>query len=390
MRINNNPMAVDAQRNLMLSGVALAKSVERLSSGLRINRAADDAAGLSISEKLRTQVRGLAQAQKNAQDGISMIQTAEGAMTEIHDMLQRMRELSIQAANDTLGSQDRQAINTELQQLKTEIDAVRDRTKFNGKALLTGSLLTSQDVANSTAAAGTVVVAGTNTSITKVDVSQARAGDTYTITNNAGVLTLTRASDGASTQFTLAAIGAGGSQVIDFGYLGVKITVSSVSGETAANVGTGLNGLTVATASGSGSANFQVGAQSTDSMTVGFNQVSVSALGLTTALSDFNANYMNSTAVSYAQALTNALDSAISTLSDLRSNLGASQNRLEHAINNIAVSYENTVAAESRIRDADMAQEMATFTRNQILQQAGMAILAQANQVPQSVLTLLR
>jgi flagellin len=388
MRINNNPMAVDAQRNLMLSGVALAKSVERLSSGLRINRAADDAAGLSISEKLRTQVRGLAQAQKNAQDGISMIQTAEGAMTEIHDMLQRMRELSIQAANDTLGSQDRQAINTELQQLKTEIDAVRDRTKFNGKALLTGSLVTSQS--GGTAAAGTVVVAGTNTSITKVDVSQARAGDTYTITNNAGVLTLTRSSDGSSTQFTLSAIGANGSQVIDFGSLGVKITVSSVAGETAANIGTGLNGLTVVTGAGSGSANFQVGAQATDTMTVGFNQVSISALGLTTALSDFNANYMNSTAVSYAQALTNALDSAISTLSDLRSNLGASQNRLEHAINNIAVSYENTVAAESRIRDADMAQEMATFTRNQILQQAGMAILAQANQVPQSVLTLLR
>lgn len=388
MRINNNPMAVDAQRNLMLSGVALAKSVERLSSGLRINRAADDAAGLSISEKLRTQVRGLAQAQKNAQDGISMIQTAEGAMTEIHDMLQRMRELSIQAANDTLGSQDRQAINTELQQLKTEIDAVRDRTKFNGKALLTGALITSQS--GGTAQAGTVVVAATNTSITKVDVSQARAGDTYTITNNAGVLTLTRASDGASTQFTLGAIGAGGSQVIDFGYLGVKITVSSVSGETAANVGTGLNGLTVITGAGSGSANFQVGAQATDTMTVGFNQVSISALGLTTALSNFNTNYMNSTAVSYAQALTNALDSAISTLSDIRSNLGASQNRLEHAINNIAVSYENTVAAESRIRDADMAQEMATFTRNQILQQAGMAILAQANQVPQSVLTLLR
>jgi flagellin len=388
MRINNNPMAVDAQRNLMLSGVALAKSVERLSSGLRINRAADDAAGLSISEKLRTQVRGLAQAQKNAQDGISMIQTAEGAMTEIHDMLQRMRELSIQAANDTLGSQDRQAINTELQQLKTEIDAVRDRTKFNGKALLTGSLVTSQS--GGTAAAGTVVVAGTNTSITKVDVSQARAGDTYTITNNAGVLTLTRSSDGSSTQFTLSAIGANGSQVIDFGSLGVKITVSSVAGETAANIGNGLNGLTVVTGAGSGSANFQVGAQATDTMTVGFNQVSISALGLTTALSNFNANYMNSTAVSYAQALTNALDSAISTLSDLRSNLGASQNRLEHAINNIAVSYENTVAAESRIRDADMAQEMATFTRNQILQQAGMAILAQANQVPQSVLTLLR
>src|SRR5581483_6132910 len=171
MFVNHNIFALDAQRNLEATGSSLAKSVERLSSGLRINRAADDAAGLSISEKLRSQVRGLDQAQRNAQDGISMIQTAEGAMNEVHDMLQRMRELSLQAANDTLTGNDRGAINTELQQLKQEIDGVRDSTKFNGKALLTGALATTLDTANSTAQAGTVVVAGTNTSISSVNVA---------------------------------------------------------------------------------------------------------------------------------------------------------------------------------------------------------------------------
>ena len=390
MFVNHNVYSLDAQRNLAASGVSLAKSVERLSSGLRINRAADDAAGLSISEKLRSQIRGLDQAQRNAQDGISMIQTAEGAMTEVHDMLQRMRELSIQAANDTLTDNDRAAIDVEMQQLKTEIDSVRDRTKFNGKALLTGALSTTQS--GGTAMAGTVVVAGTNTSITQVDVSGAKSGDTFTLANAAGVLTLTRSSDGASTQFTLGALAAGGSQVADFGSLGVKITISSVSGETAANIGGGLDTLTVTTAAGSGSANFQVGAQAGDQMTVAFSQTDVSSLGFSAALTAFS-NAVNTThtgQVTAATNLTNALDTAIQRLSTTRANLGASQNRLEHAINNIAVSSENTTAAESRIRDADMAKEMATFSRNQILNQAGTAILAQANQVPQGVLSLLR
>ncbi|MFN0073314.1 MAG: flagellin, partial [Chloroflexota bacterium] len=150
MRINTNIQAIDAQRNMLATQNSMSKSIEKLSSGLRINRAADDAAGLSISEKLRAQVRGLAQAQRNAQDGISMIQTAEGALTEVHDMMQRMRELSIQASNDTLSSQDSAAINTEVQQLRAEVDSIRDRTKFNGKALLTGSLLTTLGGATAT------------------------------------------------------------------------------------------------------------------------------------------------------------------------------------------------------------------------------------------------
>jgi flagellin len=178
--------------------------------------------------------------------------------------------------------------------------------------------------------------------------------------------------------------------VADFGSLGVKITISSVAGDSAANIGAGLAGDTVITAAGSGSANFQVGAQASDTMSVAFGAVDISALGLTTSLSNYNTQYSTNTAVTAAQALTNALDTAIATLSNSRSTLGASQNRLEHAINNIAVSHENTVAAESRIRDADVAHEMAGFTRNQILQQAGTAILAQANQVPQGVLSLLR
>ncbi len=390
MFVNHNIYALDAQRNLAATGMSLSKSVERLSSGLRINRAADDAAGLSISEKLRSQIRGLDQAQRNAQDGISMIQTAEGAMTEVHDMLQRMRELSIQAANDTLTDNDRAAIDVEMQQLKTEIDSVRDRTKFNGKALLTGALSTTQS--GGTAMAGTVVVAGTNTSITQVDVTAAKPGDTFTIANAAGVLTLTRSSDGASAQFTLGAIAAGGSQVADFGFLGVKITISSVSGETAANIGGGLDTLTVTTAAGSGSANFQVGAQAGDQMTVAFSQTDVASLGFGAALTAFSTavNTTHTGQVTAATNLTTALDTAIQRLSTTRANLGASQNRLEHAINNIAVSSENTTAAESRIRDTDMAKEMATFSRNQILNQAGTAILAQANQVPQGVLSLLK
>src|SRR5919204_1899992 len=182
MRINTNVEAFNAQRNLSTTASNYAKSVEKLSSGLRINRAGDDAAGLSISEKLRSQVRGLGQAQRNAQDGISMIQTAEGAMNEVHDMLQRMRELSLQAANDTLTGSDRGAINTELQQLKTEVDSVRDRTKFNGQALLTGALSTTQS--GGTLANGPLagVGGGGNTSslaLSNVDVSSAQAGQSF-------------------------------------------------------------------------------------------------------------------------------------------------------------------------------------------------------------------
>lgn len=395
MRVNNNIMAVDAQRNLVLNAMSLSKSVERLSSGLRINRAADDAAGLSISEKLRSQVRGLAQAQRNAQDGISMIQTAEGALNEVHAILQRIRELAVQAANDTLSSEDRTNINAELQQLKQEINNISNTTRFNGKQLLTGSLLTTLGGATGTdLVVGDVLsTTGGTAMVTAIDVSGARPGETYTLTGSGTSLTLTRGSDSVSQTLTVSALGANGSGTLDFSALGVKITLQADSGgKTAAGIVTDLTAAaddTIVTQAGSGSANFQIGAGASDSISVSFLRVDISSSGLSsldTALTNFN----TSQTVAYAQALITATDSAITSVNSTRSTIGAVQNRLEHTIANLGVAHENTLAAESRIRDVDMAAEMVTFTKTQILQQAGTAILAQANQVPQTVLTLLR
>jgi flagellin len=388
LRINQNIAALNAHRNLVATDNALSKSLERLSSGFRINRAADDAAGLAISEKLRAQVRGLAQAIRNAQDGISMIQTAEGALNEVHAMLQRMRELALQAANDTLSAEDRAAINQEIQQLRAEIDNVSGRTTFNGKKLLDGSLVTSL-AATSELRDNLAVTGGTESAfVTKVDVSAARPGTTYTLTGSGTSLTLTRA-DGVAQTITVSAISAGGSQVLDFSQLGVRITVASSGGISAANLVTALTAAandTITTASGSGSANFQVGPAAGDSISVSFAKVDVAALGLTTALDNFNTTQ----SVANAQALVTAVDSAVNTVSTQRGKYGAAQNRLEHTVASLGVAQENMSAAESRIRDVDMAQEMVQFTRNQILLQAGTAMLAQANAAPQVVLQLLR
>lgn len=391
MRINTNIQAVDAQRNLMATSFKMTKSIEKLSSGLRINRAADDAAGLSISEKLRAQIRGLSQALRNAQDGISMFQTAEGALTEVHDMLQRMRELSIQASNDTLSSGDATGINTEIQQLRAEIDAIRDRTKFNGKSLLTGSLLTTLagTTANDLVVNDTIVNGTTDSAVaTAIDVSSAQSGKTFTFTGTGTSLTLTRSGDNVAQTVTVGAIGANGSLALDFNALGVEVTLVSTAGMTAAGVVVGFtqaaNDTIVTT--GTGSANFQIGANAGDSLSVSFSDVSISALSLTTSLD----NYNTSQSVANAQALITALDSAINSVSTTRSGLGARQNRLEHTIASLAVTHENLTASESRVRDADVADELVSFTKLQILQQAGTAILAQANAIPQTVLTLLR
>jgi flagellin len=400
MRINNNIMAVDAQRNLSMTAMSLSKSVERLSSGLRINRAADDAAGLSISEKLRSQVKGLAQASRNAQDGISMIQTAEGALTEVHGMLQRMRELSIQGANDTLSTEDREAISLELTQLEDEITDIRGRTKFNGQELLTGNLSTQLDAGNSTAdnvaSYNSANGNGNTTSVTltDLDVSGAEAGKTYTLAANGSSLTL---SDGDVTQeiainANMADGTAGNTQAFNFDKLGVSFTVNETAGAgtgaTAANVATSLAALTAMTEAGSAAAQFQIGADQGQNVTVNFNEVAVGAGSLD--ISDELATFAADLDATSADALVAALDTAIEFVSEQRANLGAFQNRLEHTIANVGVAHENLLASESRIRDADMAQEMVSFTRSQILQQAGTSILGQANQVPQSVLSLLR
>ncbi len=381
--IVTNVGAINAQRNLNATSLKMGKVLEKLSSGYRINRAADDAAGLGISEKMRSQIRGNQQALRNAQDGISMIQTAEGAMDEIHSILQRARELAVQAANGTMDAAARTSIGTELVQLQQEIDRIASTTQFNGRFLLNGSLTTTQS--GGTAQAGTVVVAGTNTSITKVDVSGAAPGTTFTLSAAANALTVDD-GNGNSQTITVGDIAAGGSSVLTFDKFGIKITVASVDGETGANVAGGLDGETIITAAGDGSAVFQVGANVGNTMAVSFEDVSAqSGLGLSVWTAD--------TVVADLTAANNVIteiDAAIDTLNTRRSNLGAAQNRLEHTIASLGVAVENLTASESRIRDADIAALSSQMVSSQILQQAGVAVLAQANQSAQAVLSLLR
>ncbi|MFN0070369.1 MAG: flagellin, partial [Chloroflexota bacterium] len=333
---------------------------------------------------------GLAQAQRNAQDGISMLQTAEGALTEVHDMLQRMRELSIQASNDTLSSQDASGVNVEIQQLRAEIDAIRSRTRFNGMNLLTGTLVTSLAGATATdLVVNDAVDAASSTIASAIDVTGARSGATFTMTSTAaGTLTMTRSGDLVAQTINVAAIAANGTQMLDFATLGVKVTLSSAGGVSAANIIAGLvagaNDTVVTT--GTGSASFQIGPNAGDSLSVSFVDMSVAGLGLTTVLD----NYNTTQSVANAQAMITAVDTAVQAVSIMRGGLGARQNRLEHTIASLGVTHENLSASESRIRDADVAAEMVNFTKLQILQQAGTAILAQANQIPQNVLTLLR
>ncbi|TYP50921.1 flagellin Hag [Thermosediminibacter litoriperuensis] len=295
MRINHNISALNTYRQLSINNTYMAKSLEKLSSGLRINRAGDDAAGLAISEKMRGQIRGLEMAQKNAQDGISLIQTAEGALNEVHSILQRMRELAVQAANDTNTDVDRQELQKEVDQLAQEITRIANTTEFNTKRLLDGSADSTSGVAS---AADLVFHIGANEgqkltlSITAMDA------------NSLGV------DDGTGSAATN-----GGDATVNGGI--------DISTQTAAD-----------------------------------------------------------------SAIT-AINDAIETVSAERAKLGAYQNRLEHTINNLGTAAENLTAAESRIRDVDMAKEMMEFTKQNILQQAATAMLAQANMMPQTVLKLL-
>ncbi len=400
VRINTNIEALNAQRNLSTTAATFAKSVEKLSSGLRINRAADDAAGLAISQKLQAQVTGLNQAQRNAQDGVSMVQTAEGALQEVHTMLNRIRELAVEASNSTLSSTDAASVSTEITALRAEINRIAGATTFNGQSILTNALTVNQN----TAAAGSLVVgAALNTtatsSIAAIDVSGAKASTTYTLTSAAGgVVTLTDATGNSQTVTLAATIGTTGSETINFGNLGVKITVVGASAKTAGDLATDLAAVAnnkIATGVGAG-ANFQVGANASDSMTVNFADARMSATGYGTLSTDID-TFANATStnagvgiVAAAQALITSTDTGIGYVSKIRGDLGAVQNRLEHTVASISVASENLNASMSRIKDLDVASEMVNFTKTQILQQAGTAILAQANSAPQNILTLLR
>jgi len=390
MRINHNIAALNTYRQLTAGTNAASKSMEKLSSGLRINRAGDDAAGLAISEKMRGQIRGLEMASKNAQDGISLIQTAEGALNETHSILQRMRELAVQAANDTNTDADRQELQKEIDQLIQEIDRIGNTTEFNTKKLIDGSKsgVTEQlgnvkfdnqgDASVFTAvAAQTPSVLGTpgteadetvNVKITDYDA----VGGTYTLTwttqnGDTGTIAGIAAAGGAQTINT----SAGGSYTLTLGALSIDDIGKEATFTSRASVETYTDNTL----------SFQIGANSSQTMNVDINDMRAAAL---------HVDDINVSSATSAQASISAINKAIEVVSAQRSKLGAFQNRLEHTINNLGASQENLTAAESRIRDVDMAKEMMEFTKNNILSQAAQAMLAQANQQPQGVLQLLR
>jgi len=394
LQINTNIMAINAQHMLAMNSAKYARALERLSSGLRINRAADDAAGLAVSEKLKAQVRGTEQASRNAQDGISMIQTGEGALVEVDDMMQRMRELAVEAANGTLGASDLGQINQELQQLQAEVTAVAQRTQFNGQNLLSGSLVTTQGAASTVKVGAQYNTTGGNSSIVAVDVSKAAPNTTFNLTSPAaGQLTLTNATTNVAQTLTLSNLAANSTGTLNFAQIGVSLQVSTdAGGKTANGLATDLTGGTVITAAGTGSAQFQVGANAGNTLSVAFKEIDLTGAtgdtgldGLATALTNFNTTQ----SAANATALITAVDGALNSVNTQRANLGAFQNRLEHNINSLAVADTNLNASESRIADADVAQETTNMVSAQILVQAGESVLSQANQAPQGALSLL-
>ena len=488
MRIQHNIAALNSYRNLTGNNNAVAKNLEKLSSGYRINRAGDDAAGLAISEKMRAQITGLNTAQKNAQDGVSLVQTAEGALTEVHSMLNRMVELADQSANGTYDNEvDRANLQKEIASLKDEIDRIADSTNFNGINLLDGSLsATKLDLNKASTLGGNGITVQENAAIaatSEFTVGAGAAGQEHTLTveyaDENGTLhsvDLKYTSDATPTTNTKnikdAIAKSELASVFDVTETGNKFTLTSkVAGEggakltaikttdqtgTAVNAGKvtegknatvtaqgqgaiqdgdkiTLNGKTyqfvkdVDTEVADGATAVLIGKDSADTMvnlnkalesagieaTLAGNNITFAALnngkGLTLQIGDTSEDFnqmtvsvgdMHTVALGIAdidistqagaKAAVDKIKSAINSVSSTRGDLGAIQNRLEHTINNLSVTAENMTAAESRIRDVDMANEMMAYTKNNILVQSSQAMLAQANQLPQGVLQLLQ
>ena len=398
MIINHNLNAMNAHRNMGSTTVSQGKSMEKLSSGLRINRAGDDAAGLAISEKMRSQIRGLNQASRNAQDGISMIQTAEGALSETQAIGQRMRELAVQSANGTYTDEDRELINQEFNQLKSEIDRIANDTEFNGSKVLngdksgekiefdTGSITstaatggTSLDAANAvnvflktelenvnTLGEGTfhlkLTVDGDEAKIELTDTSKFNDNKEYVVDS----ITVDISKDEEQT------ITLGGA---DFKLAKLKTHIKDAQVET---VDLTLNNKVTEKTDG---VELQVGANKDQMIGVSIGNMGSRELGL---------GGVNVSTAEDAKDAIGRLDEAVSRISAQRADLGAAQNRLEHTIASTDNTAENLQAAESRIRDVDMAKEMMNLTKLNVLQQASQSMLAQANQAPQQVLSILR
>lgn len=365
MRINNNIMAMNTHRQYAINNDNMAKATEKLSSGYRINNAGDDAAGLAISEKMRAQIRGLDMASKNSEDAISLVQTAEGALTETQAILQRMRELAVQSASDTNeDTVDRVALQAEYAQLTTEIDDIADDTKFNDMSLLTGGFGVSVNDTASTVydEVGVASVTATGSAL-----------ETYTFADDGTDLTVS-SSDGTSVTIAGGTLSAG-AQTVSISQYGISIELTD--GFTAA----GLDGRNIVMGAGSGG-QIQTGANQNQVMDIAIGNMTSGAAGLNVAGSSVGSR-------ADAQDAITTVNSAINEVSAERAKLGAMQNRLEHKINNLDTSSENLSSAESRIRDVDMAAEMTQYTQTSILVQAATSMLAQANSAPQSVLKLL-
>ena len=393
MIINHNMNALNAHRNMGINNTAAGKSMEKLSSGLRINRAGDDAAGLAISEKMRGQIRGLTQASRNSADGISMIQTAEGALNETTNILQRMRELAVQASNDTNTTSDREEIQKEINALTEEVDRIANNTEFNTQKLLNGS---------KSGEAGDLV---------REEVAEKKGEFTITLAKDLAekdrlvvdgkVIKFDQAADVADTDAIKAKLE---------NVLGKKYTIEVTDKKNiklTQNIGTdkdefkvSLNGNDLGdkakvTKEGvthrdeetsDGKVSVQVGANAEQSMSIEIGDMRAEALNITNAkgkgLSVESAEDAN-------EAIT-AFDAALNAVSSQRANLGAVQNRLEYTISNLDNTAENLTSAESTLRDVDMAKEMMEYSKNNILNQAAQAMISQANQQPQNVLQLLR
>ncbi len=393
VQIATNVAAINAQRNLSVTGIKMGKVLEKLSSGFRINRAADDAAGLGISEKMRAQIRGSSQAVRNAQDGISMLQTAEGAMDEVHSIVQRMRELAVQAANGTYAENgaERTSIGQEILQLKNEIDRIASSTKFNGQNLLTGTLSGSLDAASEFEVGVQLNTTGGAAAVTTMDVAGAKA-QLYTFSGAGTSLTLTGA-DGSAQTITVLAIAANSIGALNFSNLGVSISLAATAaGKT--DVGLVTDAIAAAndtfTVTGTGSAQLQVGANNGDNLSISFDNMQTVQLGAATNLNTIITNDQNVSTIALAQTMLTELDGAIGDVNSQRGELGAVQNRLESVVRSLGVAVENLSAAESRIRDADVAELSSMMVSQQILQQAGISVLSQANQAPQAALALLQ
>jgi len=404
MVVQHNLTAMNSNRLLGLTTASQAKSTEKLSSGYKINRAADDASGLAISEKMRKQIRGLTQASSNAQDGISAVQTAEGALTEVHDMLQRMNELAVKAANETQSESDREYIQSEVDQLVTEIDRVATTTKFNEIYLLKGTNSdegvgkSTYTVATANLASvdtqGSAAVDATNGKLTIAMTAQTGAGSNSDVkgtgvevsgrvyTYSAAAITDTSTSTSqvfnsmdemlSAIKKDLATVDGVGADVMNINAVTDEQGIQSIVMSTFADLNKGL------------STGLHVGADSSTDNKIGLNIQAMSArsLGINGLRVD-GTNSMNATAA------IDTIASAIKIVSSQRAELGAVQNRLEHTINNLDNIVENTTSAEAAIRDTDMASEMVKYSNYNILSQAGQSMLAQANQSNQGVLSLL-